>query len=109
NNAQINIDIFETYEKSDGNSDRRHYVLGVIHAVELAKNGKFKEAIKHLERVFNKNKNPKKKALKILSMLLSKYPFYSDKTLLKFYELIQPLSDKRLSAVKSGKVKNFYE
>lgn len=42
-------------------------------------------------------------------MLLSKYPFYSDKTLLKFYELIQPLSDKRLSAVKSGKVKNFYE
>lgn len=108
-NAQINIDIVETYKKSDGNSDRRNYVLGVIHAVELAKNGKFKEAIKHLERVFNKNKNPKKKALKILSMLLSKYSFYSDKTLLKFYELIQPLSDKRLSAVKSGKVKNFYE
>ena len=108
-NAQISTDILKIYEKLDGNSDRRRYVLEVIHATELAQNGKFKEAIKRLERVFVKNQQPKKQALQTLSMLLSQYSFYSDKTLLKFYELIEPLSDKKLSAVKSGKVKNFYE
>ena len=108
-NAQISTDILKIYEKLDSNSDRRRYVLEVIHATELAQNGKFKEAIKRLERVFVKNQQPKKQALQTLSMLLSQYYIYSDKTLLKFYELVEPLSDKKLSAVKSGKVKNFYE
>ena len=108
-NIQIKPDILMKYENIDSNPTRRRYVLEVAQATELALNGKLKEAIKRLERVFYKNMNPTKQALYVLSKLLTQYSFYSNKTLLNFYELIRQFSDEKLSAVTSGKVKAFYE
>lgn len=107
-NSQIMVDILKTYENTDSNSERRHYVLEAIRSIELSKSGKFKEAIKGLERLFRKTPNPKKQALHMLIMLLTQYSLYSGKNLLNFYELAATFSFEKLSAVRAGKVKNFY-
>lgn len=107
-NSQIMVDILKTYENTDSNSERRHYVLEAIRSIELSKSGKFKEAIKGLERLFRKTPNPKKQALHMLIMLLTQYSLYSGKNLLNFYELAATFSVEKLSAVRAGKVKNFY-
>ena len=103
-NTQIKIDIHKEYEKTDKNHSRRRYVMEIIQATELAINGNFKEAIKHLEHIF-----PKQQTLKALAILLTQYSSYSDKTLLKFYEQVKPLSIDKLSDITKGEVKKFYE
>lgn len=109
NDSKIATDILKIYENVDKDKrGRRHYVLDFIHSIELAQNGKFKEAIKYLERIFTENQNSKKQVIKILSRLLAQYDSYSKKTLLNFYELIKPFNE-QLPSVKSGKVKSFYE
>lgn len=110
-NAGIDENVFNTYREIDksGGGSRRRYIESIIHSVELARNGRFKEAIKYLEREFNTNENPKKKALYTLSILLSKYSLYSNGNLMKFYNLVAPLSDKKISEFRKGEVKSFYE
>lgn len=103
-NTLIKTDILAEYEKKDSNHDRRRYVMETIQATELAINGKFKEAIKHLEHVL-----PKQQTLKALAILLTQYSSYSDKTLLNFYEQVKPLSTDKLSGITKGEVKKFYE
>lgn len=110
-NSDIDGNIFNIFKEVDssGNGSRRRYIERTIRSVELARNGRFKEAVKYLEYVFNTNENPKKKALYTLSILLSKYSLYSNGNLMKFYDLAVPLSDEKISAFREGKAKSFYE
>ena len=97
------------YEQADSNSDRRNFVLDVIRSIELAKNGKFKEATKYMERALHMDINSKKQALRAISLLMAKYPSYAGGKMLPFYELITPLAKRKIASVRTGKVKEFYE
>lgn len=105
----LNAKLLEKYRKLDTSGVRRSYIENTVRAVELAKNGKFKEAIKNLEHTFRNNDNPKKQALYVLSILLREYFSYSNDNLMKFYEVAASLSMKRLSGFRKGNAKSFYE
>ena len=107
--SQITTEVTTKYEQADSNSDRKNFVLDVIRSIELAKNGRFKEAIRYMERALYVETDSKKQALKAISLLMAKYPSYSDGKMLPFYELILPFASRKIPAVQRGKVKNFYE
>lgn len=108
--SSIDANILNLYKNADNHGIRRHYIENTVRSVELAKNGRFKEAIKYSERrIFCANKEPKKQALSVLSELLNKYSLYSNGSLMQFYEVTKPFSSEKLPGFKAGKAKSFYE
>lgn len=92
----------------DSNSQRHRLIIACIKAVELAREKKFKDAIKELQRIFGKNEEGEKKALKYLIILISKYEDYQDKSLMCFYDLVKSQIDTSLSKFSKGKTQDFY-
>ena len=97
------------YDETESNSIRKKYISIAMQAVELSQNGKYKEAIKRIEKLFVKEKEVKKKAVFFLINLLEKYNQYSDGTLMDFYNVVSSLHIVELSSFRNGKVKTFYE
>lgn len=97
-------------ERTDSSHVRRNYVISYAEAIELAKNGKFKEAIKKIEWLYNAQTEPKKAALCMLSLMLKRYPQYVNETLIQFYSLLK--TDEKaivLPNLRTGAIKTFYE
>lgn len=55
--------IMKKYEETDSNAERKNYVTSYMNAIELARNSKFKEAIKKVEWLYKGQTEPKKEAL----------------------------------------------
>ncbi len=94
----------------DSNRDRKYLIFTCIKAIAYAKEKKFKDAIKVLEKHFNYKKDKikgKRKALRYLTFLLSKYD--KNITLIDFSEEIRLNLDSSITKVTKGKVKTFYE
>ena len=97
-------------EETDGNDIRRNHVIAFVNAIELAKNGKFKEALKKLEVLYKRQTEPRKVALLMLSVMLKRYPEYASDTLIQFYSLLK-IEEKNvdLPNLRTGSIKSFYE
>lgn len=97
---------------NNGNNYRSKVVIACLKATEFARERKFKDAIKELERIF-KDKNDKdkgkKEALKHICLLLKKYDAFKDKSLLDFYTIVKSEIKPDISKLASGAAKTFYE
>jgi DNA helicase-2/ATP-dependent DNA helicase PcrA len=97
------------YDEHDNNTGRRNFVSAYIEAIELAKNSKYKDAIKKIVWLYGKEKEPTKIAIGNLAVMLKKYDSYSNYTLMDFYNTLQTSINSNLSGFKKGTVKDFYE
>jgi DNA helicase-2/ATP-dependent DNA helicase PcrA len=97
---------------SGGNKYRSKVVTACLKATEFAREGKFKNAIKELERIFkdehDKDKG-KKEALRHICFLLSKYEEFKDKSMFDFYTLVKNDIKSDISTLANGAPKTFYE
>jgi DNA helicase II / ATP-dependent DNA helicase PcrA len=100
----------EIFEK-DGNSIRRRVVVSCINAVELARQKRFKEAIKEMDHNFstiaNRDKR-KKMAFDKLRFLLSKYNDYKSRPLYDFHQLIRGNLRGDIANLSKGTAMTFY-
>lgn len=101
--------LFEKILVADTNKDRRQAVCSSIKAIELAREKKFKEAFKELEKIFPKSKYSISKTIEYILALIEGYESYQNKNLINFIEVIQRLLDSPLTRVSRGNVKEFYE
>lgn len=101
--------LFRELRDADSNSQRNRLMSSCINAIELAREKKFKEALKELKIRFGKDDDGKRKSLAVLSLLLEKYQDYKDKTLMYFYNILKTKIDTSLSGFRAGKAKTFYD
>ena len=101
--------LFEKIVVADKNKDRRQAICSSIKAIELAREKKFKEAFKELEKIFPKSKYSISKTIEYILALIEEYESYQNKNLINFIEVIHRLLDSPLSKVSRGNVKEFYE
>lgn len=99
----LNSHLLEELYSVDTNSERRRIVIACIKSVELAKEKKFKNAIKE----FAKCSVDKKEALAYISILLSNYDAYKDGTLFDLYSFIRTEIAPTTSKVTRGAIKIF--
>lgn len=109
-NETYDSKIMKKYEETESNTERKNYVIAYISAIELARNSKFKEAIKKIEWLYRKHVEPKKDALNMLYLMLKSYPDYKNMSLMNFYLLLKKFEKNvKLSNFKAGSIKSFYE
>lgn len=101
--------LIEKYSEQDSNGDRKNYIISFIQSVELAKNMKYKEAIKKIEWLYRSMEDPKKHALYSLSNILNQYNRYEKGTLMDFYTVLSNSLHVKLAGFKAGAIKDFYE
>lgn len=101
--------LIEKYSEQDSNSERKNYIIPFIQSIELAKNVKYKEAIKKIDWIFRTEENPQKKALYLLSSMLKRYDQYNKGSLMDFYNVLCDVLNVKLAGFKKGLIKDFYE
>lgn len=114
--ASLNDKLFEELLEKDNPSKSNRYrsrvVIACIKATELAREEKFKDAIKELEKVFkvkaDKTKG-KREALKHIQTLIKKYDDLKGGSLYEFYLIIKAEVKSDISSLRSGKARTFYE
>jgi DNA helicase II / ATP-dependent DNA helicase PcrA len=114
NGVSLERELFEKLIEKDPPSNSNNYrsrvVVACVKATELAREGKFKDAIKELERIF-KDRDDKEKgrreALKHIQTLMKKYNEFSKNSLYDFYSVIKSDVKPGISKLKGGAVKLF--
>ena len=104
-------DFLEKLYKTDSSKNRRKIITACIKATELARQNRFKEAIKEMVRVSPDRKDKTKamkKALGHIVYLLENYAAFKDTYL---SELVMIINDKvmKIPKLRSGNIKKFYE
>jgi len=105
-------DLLKDLYDIDKNSKRRNLVIACIKAVELARESKFKDAMKELERIFRDKEDKdkgKKEALKNLKILLENYNEFQGKSLYCFHAILKSKIDADITKFSKGKPKEFFE
>ncbi len=105
-------DLLQILNEKDSSKDRKPLILACIKATELAREKRFKEAIKELERVFrdeSDTKNRRKKALKYICLLLEQYDDFKGKSLYNFFLMVKKEINTEIANLKTGSIKDFYE
>lgn len=107
----IHKDLLAELKEIDSNSTRRRAISNATKAVEYARMGYFKDALKTIGKLYNHNKSDldKKDSLKSLKILLDKYDQYAGKKVIELYNLIVAEGIASLSRLAAGGAKNFYE
>ena len=83
--------------------------MDTIFAIETAKNGNFREALKILDRISFLEKNKKNK-FHYLKLLLDDYDKYSNDFLIDLYTYINDVLNVKLTTLrKNSKIRYFYE
>ena len=117
NGEALKSNLFNKLLDLDKPSRSNHYrsllVVSCIKSIELAREGKFKESIRILEKALRKfpdKSQRKRKALEYVSVLLGKYDDYKNLALLDFYNVVKENLDPKVSKLTDrGKAKPFYE
>lgn len=94
------------------NGDRRRIIISCLTAIELAKQRRFKEALKETEKNFLTitDKSLRKKwALKSLSFLTSAYDSFKSAPLYNFYELIKANIRPDIVKLTRGAARTFFD
>lgn len=112
--SSIGLDnqILEKLLTIDSNSQRRRLIYTCIKSIAYAKENKFKDAVRELERFFNYKIDKiegKRKALKYITILLESFDTYCNGNLIEFSEFIKLNIESSMSKVSRGAVKEFYE
>ncbi len=105
--TNITEKIEEQYFEIDS-KERRNFIWNFIQAIELARESKYKEALKKIEWLFRKESDSRKMALASLQRLLSAYEEYHCETLMVFYEILCSRIEVKLPTFRKGKAQEFY-
>jgi len=111
-NMDLNGKLFDELKHADSNKIRCNLIICCIKSIEYARENKFKDSIKELERFFkygNDKEKTKQISLNHIITLLENYDNLKNGSLLELSELIKTHIKKDLSRVTSGAVKIFYE
>ena len=95
----------------DSNVDRRRAVVSSLTAVEFAREGRLKEAIKEMEKNFYSETDihmKKKRALKSLLSLLAQYDNYRNQPFNNFYLLVRANVRREIANLVRGAAHTFY-
>ena len=86
----VHANLLDDLKTKDGAPDRRRAVSNSIKAIEYARSGYFKDALKTLGKLFNRNKtlDDKKQTLSALKKLLDNYDSYSTSNLINLVDFI---------------------
>lgn len=107
------IDVFlETDKPNSANRYRSRVIVGCIKATELAKEKKFKEAIRELERVFRdvSDKTERKRIiLKTINLLLQNRDSFEKLPLIEYHSFIHDQVKTDISTLRAGAAKDFYD
>ena len=104
--------LFEVLKNVDSNRERCMFIIACIKAVELARENKFKDSIKELERFYS-DKNDKLEGKRISLMhimsLFNGYNEFKSGSLLDFAAFAKLHININLTKVTGGAIKTFYE
>lgn len=112
NGIGLDSKLLDKLIETDSNRNRRNLIHACIKTIAYARENKFKDAIKELEKLFNYKTDKirgKRKALKFITLLLAKYDEYETASLIEFSEFIKLNLDSTMTKVSRGAVKVFYE
>ena len=112
NGIGLNSRLLENLKETDSNTKRSNLIYACIKAIAYGKEGKFNDAIKELEKLFNYRTDKirgKRKALKYITLFLNKFAEYENVTLLDFAVFIRTNLVSDLPNFKGGAIKTFYE
>lgn len=102
-------DFLECFKQGDSDRKRRYTIMDTIFAIETAKNGNFKEALKILDRISFLKKDKKNK-FQYLKLLLNDYDKYSNNFLIDLYKYINEVLNINITTLrKNSKIRAFYE
>jgi DNA helicase-2/ATP-dependent DNA helicase PcrA len=107
----LNSKLFNDLIDADSNRDRRNLIIASIKAVEYAREKKFNDSIKELEKIYkykNDKQKGKRKALIHLTSLLDKYDEIKNGTLYDFSVFIKSNINPDLTKVTGGAIRIFY-
>jgi DNA helicase-2/ATP-dependent DNA helicase PcrA len=111
NGVGLDSKLLEKLLIEDSNRQRKYLIHSFIKSIAYARENKFKDSIKELEKLFNYKKDKlkgKRKALKYITLLLEKYNVYKDLPLLDFANFVKNNLDNSISKVSGGRGKIFY-
>jgi len=108
-NSNIPTDnLLKIFSTIDSNRERQPLVSACMKATEYAIYGRYKDALKELEKVFKEYKeNAKKEALKHLTLLVSRYNEYCNGSLVDYHSFINT-NIKGITPLRIGNIQNFY-
>lgn len=112
NGVGLDSKLLEKLLITDSNRDRKYLIHSCIKSIAYARENKFKDAIKELEKLFNYKVDKirgKRKSLKYISILLNAYDEYKSGSLIQFSEFVRLNVDSNMAKVSRGAVKLFYE
>lgn len=107
----INIqdDLLDALRSSDSNSDRRRVISDAVKAIEYARLGYFKDALKTLGRSFGRNKTweNQRQTLEALKKLINNYDSFAHTNLINLVDFVRN-NIKTIPALKKGAALDFY-
>jgi DNA helicase-2/ATP-dependent DNA helicase PcrA len=109
---ELNGKLFDELKAVDSNKTRCNLIIYCIKSIEFARENKFKDSIKELERFFkygNDKEKTKKISLNHIIKLSENYDEFKKGSLLEFSEFVRNNIKKDLSKVSGGAIKIFYE
>ena len=112
NGIGLNSRLLENLKETDSTTKRSNLIYACIKAIAYGKEGKFNDAIKELEKLFNYRADKirgKRKALKYITLLLDKYSEFENSSLFDFAVFIRTNLVSDLQNFKGGAIKTFYE
>lgn len=108
----IEENILDQFKKADSNSARWYKIISCISAAEYARAEQYKEAMRKLRFLINDNGNEieeRRKIINSLYLLVNKYDFYSNGSLMDFYDLVKEDIDSSLPGLqRNGAPYRFY-
>lgn len=105
-----NDKLLERFKEKDS-SNRGKYIVAFIEAIELAKNTKYKEAVKKINWIFSSKDESKKLAFSALIVMFKQYDKYYNASLMDFYNVLINSVSIKIPKFNDGpsKVKSEYE
>ena len=112
NGIGLNSRLLENLKETDSTTKRSNLIYACIKAIAYGKEGKFNDAIKELEKLFNYRADKirgKRKALKYITLLLDKYSEFENSSLFDFAVFISTNLVPDLPNFRAGAIKTFYD
>lgn len=112
NGIGLNDRLLANLKETDSTTKRSNLIYACIKAIAYGKEGKFNDAIKELEKLFNYRTDKirgKRKALKYITLLLDKYSEFENSSLFDFAVFIRTNLVSDLPNFKAGAIKTFYD
>ncbi|MBE0392462.1 UvrD-helicase domain-containing protein [Flavobacterium sp. PL002] len=110
--VSLNGKLFNDLSDKDSNRDRRVLITACIKAVEFAREKKFKDSIKELEKIYrykNDKQKGKRKALMQITTLLEKYDEFKNGSLYDFSVFVKREINPEIAKVSGGAIRPFYD